>query len=73
MPTYREIANAIADRIAAGEWKPGDRLPSTKAVGDEYDVSEATAYRALSLLVDRGILVGRAGKARYVSGGPNDA
>lgn len=67
MPTYREIANLIADRITAGEWAPGDRLPSTEQFRVEYGVSEATAYRALSLLVDRGVVRGEAGRARFVA------
>ena len=64
--TYREIANDIAARIKAGQWKAGDQIPSTQEVADEYGVSEATAYRALSLLVDRGVLRGETGRGRYV-------
>lgn len=66
--TYREIANDLAARIAAGEWKRGDQIPSTQDVADEYKVSEATAYRALSLLVDRGVLRGEVGRGRFVAG-----
>lgn len=65
--TYREIADAIAARIAAGEWGPGDRLPTTDAFALEYGCSEATAYRALSLLVDRGTVRGERGRARFVT------
>jgi DNA-binding GntR family transcriptional regulator len=71
--TYREIADAIATRIAAGEWSPGDRLPTTEAIAAEYDCSEATAYRAMSLLVDRGVVRGERGRARFVEGQPTDA
>jgi DNA-binding GntR family transcriptional regulator len=69
MPTYREIADTLAQRIASGEWPPGFRLPTTDEVAAEFSVSEATAYRALSLLVDRGLVVGRQGSGRYVPGG----
>lgn len=65
--TYREIADAIAARIAAGEWIPGARLPTTDAFAAEYGCSEATAYRALSLLVDRGLVRGERGRARFVA------
>lgn len=67
MPTYREIADLIAARIRAGEWKVGEKVPSTQAFADAYEVSEATAYRGLSLLVDRGLLVGRSGSGRFVA------
>lgn len=64
--TYRQIADALAARIKAGEWKRDAQIPSTQAVADEYEVSEATAYRALSLLVDRGVVRGEPGRGRYV-------
>jgi len=67
--TYREIADAIAARIAAGDWTPGDRLPTTEAIASEYRCSEATAYRALVLLIDRGLVRGERGRARFVAGG----
>ncbi len=66
MPTFREMAESIAVRIADGEWTTGDKLPSTQAFADLYDVSEATAYRALVLLVDRRLIRGEPGKGRYV-------
>lgn len=66
MPTYREAADLIAARIRAGEWKSGDRLPTTEEFRVEYGISEATAYRALSLLVDRGLIRGEPGRARFV-------
>lgn len=66
MATYREIADLIASRIREGEWKPRERLPTTKAFAAEYECSEATAYRALMLLVDRGVVRGVAGGRRYV-------
>lgn len=69
MPTYREIADDIAARITSGEWPPGGQLPSTNDFAAQYDVSEATAYRALSLLIDRGVIRGEPGRARFVEGG----
>lgn len=66
MPTYREIADAIAARIARGDWAPGAKLPTTAAFAKEYGVAEASAYRALVLLIDRGLVVGRRGSGRYV-------
>jgi len=68
MPTYRETADLIAARIRAGEWPPGAALPTTLDFAAEYEISEASAYRALSLLVDRGVVVGVKGGRRYVAG-----
>jgi DNA-binding GntR family transcriptional regulator len=70
MPSFTEIADDLAARIAAGEWAwRGDvptKLPSSKRLAAEYSVSEATAYRALVLLTDRGLIYGEAGRGRYV-------
>lgn len=68
MPTYKEIADTLAARITSGAWPPGYRLPTTNEVAAEYKVSEATAYRALSLLVDRGLVTGHRGSRREVTG-----
>jgi DNA-binding GntR family transcriptional regulator len=65
--TYREIADDVAARIAAGEFPTRSRLPTTVEFAERYDVSEATAYRALSLLVDRGVIHGEAGRGRFVN------
>lgn len=64
--TYREIADDLAARIRAGEFTSGSKLPTTIAFAEHYDVSEATAYRALSLLVDRGLIHGEPGRGRFV-------
>ncbi len=66
MPTFREVAAAIEARIRAGEWPAGEKLPTTMSFAAEYGVSEASAYRALVLLVDRGLIRGEPGRARYV-------
>lgn len=64
--TYRQIADDLATRIRAGEYEPGQQLPTYKEVGELYDVSEATAYRAMSLLIDRGLAVGEQGRGTFV-------
>lgn len=65
---YRRIADAITQRIRSGELAPGVKLPSTTALAAEYDVSVATAYRAVSLLHDRDLVVGQPGRGVYVAG-----
>lgn len=64
--TYRQIADDLADRIRSGEYQPGQQLPTYKEAADLYDVSEATAYRAMSLLIDRGLAVGEQGRGTFV-------
>jgi GntR family transcriptional regulator len=64
--SYRGIADDMAKRIRAGEWPVGVRLPTTEEIATEYGVSEATAYRAASILVDRGLITGTPGRGRFV-------
>lgn len=74
MPTYREIADTIAARIRDGEdgWRPGQWIPTTLDIAAEQQVSEATAYRALMLLVDRRLIIGQAPVGRFVAGADPD-
>jgi DNA-binding GntR family transcriptional regulator len=65
--SYREIANDIQERIGRGDWPAGRRVPTTAEFAEQYGVSEATAYRALSTLIDRGVLRGESGRGRFVA------
>ncbi|MEV6813879.1 winged helix-turn-helix domain-containing protein [Micromonospora sp. NPDC051296] len=71
MPTaeapYRRIANDIAAKIKSGEFKPGDKLPSTRELAEAYQVHMNTASRALSLLHDRELIIGQPGRGTYVA------
>jgi len=64
--SYSQIADDIAARIASGEYKSGEKLPSYTALADLYSVSRATAARAYGLLNDRGVTIGSAGRGVYV-------
>ena len=45
-PLDLRIASAIADDIAAGRLRPGDRLPSQRALADALDIDMTTVTRA---------------------------
>jgi GntR family transcriptional regulator len=53
-PPYLAVADALRERIEAGEWLPGEALPSATALSAEYDVSTSTAGRAIRVLADEG-------------------
>jgi GntR family transcriptional regulator len=65
--SHLQIADDLAARIAAGEYRPGDRLPRTVEIAALYSCSTSTAYRAVSLLRFKGIVVGVQGKGVYVA------
>jgi AcrR family transcriptional regulator len=54
--TYRGIATEISNRIAHGDLRPGDRVPSTRQIAAEWGVAIATATKALADLQRRGLV-----------------
>ena len=55
-PPYARIAAELADRIAAGELRPGDRVPSTREITRTCGVAMATATKVLASLRDQGLV-----------------
>ena len=64
---YRQIKTAILDSIEAGEMRPGDKVPSENQLTERYGVSRMTARRALTELVEEGILIRSQGLGTFVS------
>jgi len=67
---YQQIAAEIRRRIKAGKLKPGDRVPSTRALVREFDVAMATATKALTSLQQEGLVHARAGVGTVVGPPP---
>ena len=67
MKPFERIAAHLAGLIEAGVLRPGERLPSTRALAGSHRVSPATATRALYLLEDRGVVQARPRSGFYVS------
>src|SRR5262245_46261529 len=70
MATYEAIASAIRERIETGALKPGDRVPSTRAITREWRVAIATATRALATLQAEGLVRGVVGVGTVVAERP---
>jgi len=62
-PLHERIAADLRDEIMSGDLAPGARLPSTAQLKDRFDASNATVQKALHLLKDERLVVGRAGSA----------
>ncbi|MFF4831566.1 GntR family transcriptional regulator [Streptomyces sp. NPDC001315] len=60
---HERIAADLRDDIMSGELPPGANLPSTAQLKDRFDASNATVQKALQLLKDECLVVGRAGAA----------
>ncbi|WP_406416161.1 TetR/AcrR family transcriptional regulator C-terminal domain-containing protein [Streptomyces sp. NBC_00873] len=55
-PPYLRIAGDLRRRIASGELAPGDRVPSTRRITQEWGVAMATATKALTTLNQEGLV-----------------
>ncbi|WP_233571029.1 GntR family transcriptional regulator [Nocardiopsis sp. Huas11] len=55
-PLYRRIAADIERRIADGDLRPGDPVPTTRAIVREWGVAMATATKALAALQQAGAI-----------------
>ncbi|MTI12778.1 aminotransferase-like domain-containing protein [Sansalvadorimonas verongulae] len=65
-PLYKQIANALAVHIASGQLKPGDKLPTHRALADVLTVTVGTVTRAYAESERRGLLEARVGAGTYV-------
>jgi DNA-binding transcriptional regulator YhcF (GntR family) len=52
---WRQIAQIYRDRIASGQLRPGDRLPSIRSIAQEYEVATTTAQKVIEALRDEGL------------------
>lgn len=73
VPTYRRIALSIRRRIESGQFGPGDRIPSTRALARKWGVALATAAHAVSSLTADGLVQTLPRTGTIVAAGPRSA
>jgi GntR family transcriptional regulator len=66
-PLYRQIADLITRSLQAGEWKPGEAIPSELDLAARFRVSQGTVRKAVDDLAASNLLVRRQGKGTYVA------
>ena len=64
---YLQIMEQIRHRIAVGEWRPAQELPSIRALAVATRVSVITVKRAYLELELEGVIVTRQGKGSFVA------
>lgn len=64
---YRALADDIAAKVNRGDLKPGDQIPSVRALAKEYSVTTATAQKAVRQLIDEGHVMTVPGLGIFVS------
>jgi GntR family transcriptional regulator len=65
---HLQIAASLRQRIRAGEWGAGERLPSIPALATAYSVAKQTIQRTIDQLRVEGMLITRPGSGTYVRG-----
>ncbi|MFE9694161.1 winged helix-turn-helix domain-containing protein [Micromonospora sp. NPDC005806] len=63
----QRIAQDIRDKIASGEYAPGDKLPSLRELIAHHGVSAEPVRSALLILQAEGLVEGHQGKGVYVA------
>jgi DNA-binding GntR family transcriptional regulator len=71
-PPYKRIQTDLQRRIDAGEWQPGDRLPTQQELADQYGVSLQPIKNALTRLAIAGVINQRMGGRAIVAGTAQD-
>ena len=65
-PLYQQVRDALAERIAAGQWKPDAVLPNEGDLAREFSVSPGTMRKALELLEAERLLARHQGRGTFV-------
>ena len=66
LPVWIQVKNRIAYLIGAGEYAPGDQLPTVRALAVDLDISYNTVNRAYMDLEREGYIVTRKGRGTFV-------
>jgi DNA-binding GntR family transcriptional regulator len=64
---YRQLAVILRQRIIAGEYRAGRKLPSIMALMAEFGLAAKTVQRALKMLEDEGLVVIVANRGTFVT------
>jgi DNA-binding transcriptional regulator YhcF (GntR family) len=66
-PIYTQLTQRLTQAIVAGEFRPGERLPSVRELAVEAGVNPNTMQRALAQLETEGLVRTERTSGRYVT------
>jgi GntR family transcriptional regulator len=69
-PMYLQIMEQIKQKVAVGEWAPGEEIPSIRMMSVALRVSVITVKRAYLELEREGVIVTQQGKGSIVAPDP---
>jgi GntR family transcriptional regulator len=66
-PLYRQIKDLLVKSLEAGEWNPGEAIPSEAELASRFNVSQGTVRKAIDEMTAENMLVRRQGKGTFVA------
>lgn len=66
-PLYQQIKELILQSLQAGEWKPGEAIPSEMDLAARFRVSQGTVRKAIDELAAENLVIRRQGKGTFVA------
>ena len=67
LPIYTQIVNQIQAQVVTGLLKPGDQLPTVRALAEDLRVNFNTVARAYRLLDEARIISTQQGRGTYIT------
>jgi DNA-binding GntR family transcriptional regulator len=67
IPRYLQVARVIEAEIRAGQWTPGNAVPSRNQLAERFGIARETAARAHAWLARAGYLVAVPGVGMVVT------
>ena len=67
LPIYTQIVNQVQAQVVAGVLRPGDQLPTVRALAEELRVNFNTVARAYRLLDEARIISTQQGRGTYIT------
>lgn len=70
IPVYRQIINHVCAAVAADSFKPGDQLPTIRALSERLNVNPNTVAKSYRELELKGIIVSERGSGSFIQAQP---
>lgn len=71
-PLWQSIRQSLTDDIAAGRYRPGDKLPTEAVLSARFGVNRHTVRRALADMGEDGLIHARRGAGVFVARKPTE-
>ena len=70
LPIYTQLVNQVQAQVVGGILKPGDQLPTVRALAEELRVNFNTVARAYRILDEARIISTQQGRGTYITDVP---